>query len=103
MWSFETRTGPVGDRTCRTLSCGVAVLVEEVNQGKDLLMDLGTVILIAILAAVLISVVVTLLRRERLTRRLSHHNGPEHGHDQTTARATAQAAHMGRGGGWPQG
>lgn len=63
-------------------------------------------ILIGIMVIVMIGAFVVLDRRERAARRLSERHEPGHGEpgssgDQTDARAAAQAAQMGRGGGWP--
>lgn len=69
------------------------------------------VLLIGLMVAVIIGAFVVLDRRERAARRLSERREPGHtepgysepGHsdDQADARAAAQAAQMGRGGGWP--
>jgi len=63
-------------------------------------MDIGIVVLVALALVGLIGVVGILVRRERLTRRLSEHHGPEYADDQADARAAAHAAQMGRGDGW---
>jgi len=66
-------------------------------------MNLGPVLLIALLLVGIVIVLVVLVRREHVNRRLSEYHGSDHADDQTAARAAAQAAHMGRGGGWPSG
>jgi hypothetical protein len=59
------------------------------------------VILIGLMITGVIAGLVLLGRRERAARRLSEHPEPEYRDDQAEARAAAQAAQAGRGGGWP--
>ena len=66
-------------------------------------MDVGNVIFFALGLLGLVWVVVVLVRRDRMNRRLSERHGPEYSDHQTAAHAAAHAAHLGRGGGWPQG